>query len=740
MTRPGPRRPTALDGFVALASLLGQAAFLLAAAHEAARDTGTLPGAGAHQALVRWLVLAPLAAGPWLTPRLARRGAALLGALAGALLFAVPPAARVDAIGALGLGVLGSRRHHDVTAALALACAPLGAFAALATAPSGWATALLVATLALGLAGGVHVHTRATARRARSADLGVRAARLGIGGRLAAATLAASVPLLAGIDAARGAWTQVSDVDDAADSLQRPEDAAPEGGDRGRGDRGAEGPANAFEDSLVFGGRDPASLLSDAEVLRVTGPTPANEGEVVYLRNLVLDTFTTDGVTTADRRAPRERRDGDDGKRDGWVELRAPTPDATPTRYDIEARPLLLGEREWTILPLPEPALRVTIEPVRYSPDGPSVLGEARRDWFRYACEAAAVRLTRAELAARDAGPARRRDLALPADGDELRSLAQLARRLTRGQDSDLGRVMAVVTYLRGFEYGLEDTRFAGVAGLAEFVARGRGYCTHFASTAALLLRLVDVPARVAVGYLADEVVDGRWVARERDAHAWVEVPFEGLGWLAFDPTPYEERGGGAARGWSPLLDEPASAPRDTTTVGRFLWEAREAYARFVAGDMDLVAAVARVAGAVPAGLLLGLVALVGAVLGLLVGARRRWSAARDLGGPLRGAGPARPSQPSDLHAELERTLASRGLARPPARTLAQHVATMAWDVSSAQVLPELVRAAYRERFGPGLDPTQGARAQALMALLRHGAVNGNTSGTEPSSASVSLG
>ena len=73
-----------------------------------------------------------------------------------------------------------------------------------------------------------------------------------------------------------------------------------------------------------------------------------------------------------------------------------------------------------------------------------------------------------------------------------------------------------------------------------------RGYCMHFASAAALMLRLKGIPCRIAVGlYGGDE---GKGSANERiygsqHAHAWIEVPFEGRGFVIYDPTPPDSRG-----------------------------------------------------------------------------------------------------------------------------------------------------------------------------------------------------
>jgi transglutaminase-like putative cysteine protease len=65
------------------------------------------------------------------------------------------------------------------------------------------------------------------------------------------------------------------------------------------------------------------------------------------------------------------------------------------------------------------------------------------------------------------------------------------------------------------------------------------GYCQHFAGGMAALLRFNGVPSRVALGFTAgDKDADGRFAVTRKDAHAWVEAYFPGVGWVSFDPTP----------------------------------------------------------------------------------------------------------------------------------------------------------------------------------------------------------
>src|SRR6202007_2213208 len=65
------------------------------------------------------------------------------------------------------------------------------------------------------------------------------------------------------------------------------------------------------------------------------------------------------------------------------------------------------------------------------------------------------------------------------------------------------------------------------------------GYCQQFAGAAALLLRLAGVPARVVAGFATGRRVGpDRYVVRDLDAHDWIEVYFQGYGWVPFNPTP----------------------------------------------------------------------------------------------------------------------------------------------------------------------------------------------------------
>ena len=66
----------------------------------------------------------------------------------------------------------------------------------------------------------------------------------------------------------------------------------------------------------------------------------------------------------------------------------------------------------------------------------------------------------------------------------------------------------------------------------------------------------MDIPARIVTGYQGGELnaVDGYWVVRQSDAHAWAEVWQAGRGWVRVDPT------GAVAPGRIGTLPAPARA------------------------------------------------------------------------------------------------------------------------------------------------------------------------------------
>ncbi|UDM39197.1 DUF3488 and transglutaminase-like domain-containing protein [Acinetobacter haemolyticus] len=89
-----------------------------------------------------------------------------------------------------------------------------------------------------------------------------------------------------------------------------------------------------------------------------------------------------------------------------------------------------------------------------------------------------------------------------------------------------------------GFAYTL-NPGLLGENRIDEFLFQSRrGFCEHYASSFALLMRYVGIPARVVVGYQGGQLAPDRasWEVRQLDAHAWTEVLLHGK-WQRIDPT-----------------------------------------------------------------------------------------------------------------------------------------------------------------------------------------------------------
>jgi transglutaminase-like putative cysteine protease len=134
---------------------------------------------------------------------------------------------------------------------------------------------------------------------------------------------------------------------------------------------------------------------------------------------------------------------------------------------------------------------------------------------------------------------ARRKDTALP-ENRNPRTRA-LALRLREKAATDSAFVRAALDYLRtgGFQYSVTPPKL-DFDSVDDFLFHTReGFCGHYASAFAVLMRAGGVPARVVTGYQGGEwnPIGGYFVIRQSDAHAWTEVWIDGRGWRRIDPT-----------------------------------------------------------------------------------------------------------------------------------------------------------------------------------------------------------
>ena len=97
-----------------------------------------------------------------------------------------------------------------------------------------------------------------------------------------------------------------------------------------------------------------------------------------------------------------------------------------------------------------------------------------------------------------------------------------------------------------GYEYTLAPGVYGDNTADEFWFDRKAGFCEHIASAFVVLMRAMDVPARIVTGYQGGEFneVDGYWVVRQSDAHAWAEIWLAGSqdgskvgSWVRVDPT-----------------------------------------------------------------------------------------------------------------------------------------------------------------------------------------------------------
>ncbi len=144
-----------------------------------------------------------------------------------------------------------------------------------------------------------------------------------------------------------------------------------------------------------------------------------------------------------------------------------------------------------------------------------------------------------------------------PGIRDVLEERAAEIERLypERARRSDYDRVKAVESYLLEggrFEYTFQLPDFGDMDPVSAFLTETRsGSCEQFSTAMALILRVWGIPTRLAIGYKGGQYspVSQTFTIRDSNAHAWVEVYFNELGWVEFDPTPGIEVGGAQDEG-----------------------------------------------------------------------------------------------------------------------------------------------------------------------------------------------
>ena len=262
--------------------------------------------------------------------------------------------------------------------------------------------------------------------------------------------------------------------------------------------------------------------------LRFFGPVP--EPEQMYFRGPVLSSF--------------------DGRE--WTRLVPTFPAALRPRSDIE----LQGEPlayEMTVEPsrLPLlPLLELTPDRVATAPRLPGWLLTLRPD-VQWQIDRPITERLRVQTSAwlqHQHGPRQEvlglRDLVQLPPGYNARTLQWAADLRARPEFANADAATLAGAVLRhigsaGFTYSMQSGRYGNDAVDEFWLDRKVGFCEHFAAAFVVVMRALDVPARIVTGYQGTDPVpvDGYWIVRQSNAHAWAEYWQAGVGWVRTDPT-----------------------------------------------------------------------------------------------------------------------------------------------------------------------------------------------------------
>ncbi|GAA3761925.1 DUF3488 and transglutaminase-like domain-containing protein [Streptomyces tremellae] len=279
--------------------------------------------------------------------------------------------------------------------------------------------------------------------------------------------------------------------------------------------------------------QDDLNQDDDREALRYR--TNAPDGQGMYLRIMALDQF--DGATW--RFSQRRVQD---------VPAALPAPQGLSSDVSTTRISTSITAAPWyrqNYLPMPYPATAVKAGGRwRYEPEGRTLVGDRGQSTqdARYTVDSLEVNPTRRQLAAAGAPPAslERQYTEVPSSLPPV--VKATARRITAGSANAYERAVALQDWFAtdgGFTYDTHVNSGTGPDAITRFLKDKRGFCVHFSFTMAAMARTLGIPARVAVGFAPGTPEgDGTVDVGLRDAHAWPELYFQGVGWTRFEPTP----------------------------------------------------------------------------------------------------------------------------------------------------------------------------------------------------------
>jgi len=298
----------------------------------------------------------------------------------------------------------------------------------------------------------------------------------------------------------------------------------------------------------------------DTPLLRVTTDDPHPD----YLRISVLNRFSDNEWSSGDRDVPTNNLA--DGPMPALVGV-ASTTRRTEYHYDVS----VTSDFSSTWLPTQAPISQIVAAgDWRYDNSTMDFISgdkDLTTAGMAYSMTGVDLTLNAADMARApsSSGLVSRDYLQLPPGLPTL--VRTLANEVTRDAPSRFEKAVALQDWFSktgGFTYSIRNaTPGNGVDDLVAFLSDGNGgrtgYCEQFASSMAVMARMLGIPARVAVGFLAPQQVGPKtWEYSTHDLHAWPELFFPGSGWVRFEPTP---AGAGTSVPGYTTQDVPVSNP-----------------------------------------------------------------------------------------------------------------------------------------------------------------------------------
>jgi transglutaminase-like putative cysteine protease len=231
-------------------------------------------------------------------------------------------------------------------------------------------------------------------------------------------------------------------------------------------------------------------------------------------------------------------------------------------------------KQDW--LPMPYPPSGVKIDgDWRYEPEGMAVVGDDGQNTggATYEVKSLVVQPTAEQLAAAPEPDAEMKDWYTKLPKSLPAVVANTARAVTKGSANHYEQAVKLQEYFSltgGFQYDTQVDVGTGSRAIARFLENKQGFCIHFSFAMASMARSLGIPARVAVGFApGTPQADGTVSVGLRDAHAWPELYFEGVGWTRFEPTPTRGTQPEYTQTDSPSsnLPDPGLPSRSTTTA-----------------------------------------------------------------------------------------------------------------------------------------------------------------------------